>query len=109
MLGNPEIAELTSSNEIDFSELRKNKVVCYVLVKETQVGFYAFLLSLFYSQLFEFIMKKCDEKAPPIYLLLDEFSQYRIGNFETICTTVRKYRTSVSIILQSLSQLEATY
>ncbi len=45
----------------------------------------------------------------PIYCLLDEFWNMVIPYFSTVITTIRKYKVSISIVLQSISQLEAKY
>ena len=41
--------------------------------------------------------------------LYDEFGHSRIPDFETIATTIRRYRVSISIILQDYGQLVRQY
>lgn len=45
----------------------------------------------------------------PIYFLLDEFGHLTIPDFPAIITTTRQRRISLSIVLQSISQLEERY
>ena len=45
----------------------------------------------------------------PIHILFDEFGHCQIPEFQTIITTIRKYRVSLSLILQSVSQLRQRY
>jgi type IV secretion system protein VirD4 len=45
----------------------------------------------------------------PLYFLLDEFGHLTIPDFPAIITTTRARRISLSIVLQSLSQLEERY
>jgi len=54
------------------------------------------------------------EKLPynkdlPIYCLLDEFGNMSIPNFSNTITTIRKYKVSISIVIQDFSQLEQRY
>ena len=45
----------------------------------------------------------------PIYFLLDEFGHLTIPDFPSIITTTRQRKISLSIVLQSVSQLEERY
>ena len=54
------------------------------------------------------------EKLPlrndlPIYCLLDEFGNMNIPKFSSIITTIRKYKVSISIIIQNINQLNEIY
>ncbi len=44
-----------------------------------------------------------------MYVLYDEFAHSSIPNFVSTANTIRGYRVSLSIILQSISQLHARY
>lgn len=111
-LSNPNISNLLkedSSNSIDFEALRREKTALFLSVPEQKIPYYSFILNLFYTQLFNFLMESRDKSHLPIYFLLDEFWHLKIPNFSTIITTIRKYKVSISIILQSISQLETRY
>jgi type IV secretory pathway TraG/TraD family ATPase VirD4 len=108
-LGNENIVELTNSNSIDFQKLRERKTVFYLIVPQEKLEFYSFLINIFYTQLFHFTMSSRDSKQLPIYMLLDEFGHLAIPNFSTLITTIRKYRVSISIIIQSITQLKERY
>lgn len=45
----------------------------------------------------------------PIFCLLDEFGNLNLPEFETTITTIRKYKVSISIILQDIAQLTNKY
>mgnify|MGYP006424871225 CR=1 FL=1 len=107
-LSNPNISNLLNSNSINFNDLRDKKTVLFIQVPEQKIPYYAFILNLIYAQLFNFSMEKLEVKQP-IYFLLDEFGHLKIPYFSSIITTIRKYKVSVSIILQSISQLETKY
>lgn len=107
---NDNLEKLTYSNTINFENLRKEKSVVYIRIKESQQEQYSFLLNLFYTQLFNTMLNKLPEKNDlMIYCLLDEFGNMNVPNFHTIITTIRKYKVSISIILQSINQLNEVY
>lgn len=110
LFGNPEIASMTSRDEIDFHALREEKTVLYLIVPETDAKFYSFLVNCFFMQFFE-AQKQLRYKSEglPIYVLFDEFAQYYIPDFDTISTTIRKFRVSLSIIIQDPVQLVDRY
>jgi len=109
-LNNPEVAALLSRDELDFHDLRKKKTVLYLIVPETDAEFYSFILNLFYTQFFA-SQKQLEytHSGLPIYVLYDEFGHSVIPNFDTVATTIRKYRVSLSIILQDFGQLKKRY
>jgi type IV secretory pathway TraG/TraD family ATPase VirD4 len=45
----------------------------------------------------------------PCYVLYDEFGHSTIPNFVSTANTIRGYRVSLSIVLQSIAQLSARY
>lgn len=108
-LGNPDIAQLTSSSTLDFSMLRKQKTALYVIARQQDLKFYSFLLNLFYTDLFNVLLSERSESHRPVYLLLDEFGHLTIPNFAIFSTTSRKYKIGFWIFLQSYSQLESRY
>jgi type IV secretory pathway TraG/TraD family ATPase VirD4 len=107
---NDNLEKLTYSNSIDFKKLRKEKSVVYIKIKEQDQEQYSFLLNLFYTQLFSEMMTKIpSEKDLDLFCLLDEFGNMQIPSFSKTITTIRKYRVSLSIILQNINQLISQY
>lgn len=107
---NDNLEKLTYSHSFDFKDLREKKSVVYIKIKENEQEQYNFLLNLFYSQLFNEMMESLPQKNDlPIYCILDEFGNMNIPRFPSIITTIRKYKVSVSIILQNISQLNEVY
>jgi type IV secretory pathway TraG/TraD family ATPase VirD4 len=49
------------------------------------------------------------KKDLPVYCLLDEFGNMKIPKFQTIATSIRKFKVSLSIVLQDFSQLREKY
>ena len=108
-LSSENIAQFLSKNSVRFQDLRDEKTALFFQVPEQKMHYYSFILNLFYTQFFNFAMQSLENTKMPIYTLLDEFGHQTIPHFSSIITTIRKYKVSISIILQSISQLEAKY
>jgi type IV secretory pathway TraG/TraD family ATPase VirD4 len=108
LVGNPDIAQLISGHDFDFSAMKTRKTALYVLVREQDMGAFGFLLTLFYSELLNALLQ--DRRGQiPVYLMLDEFGHLNIPGFESFATTARKFKVGFWLILQSLAQLEKHY
>ncbi len=108
-----EIAELTSTNTIEFEDIGKRKTAVYVISSDTHSA-YDFLLTIFFSQmiqrLYDFADQNGGELPQPTYFILDEFANIgRIPDFDKKISTSRSRKISFSVILQNLDQLEAVY
>ena len=108
-----EIAELTSTDTIDFEEIGSEKTAVYVISSDTH-GAYDFLLTIFFSQmiqqLYDFADNNGGKLKVPTYFILDEFANIgRIPDFDKKISTSRSRKISFSVILQNLDQLEAIY
>ena len=107
------IAELTSTNTIDFEEIGKEKTALYVISSDTHAA-YDFLLTIFFSQMIQQLYDFADESGGalpvPTYFILDEFANIgKIPDFDKKISTSRSRKISFSVILQNLDQLEAVY
>ena len=116
LLNNPDLANLMSTNEVDFSQLRKKKTALFFIIPSEKIKSYSFIMNLLYKDFFGAMLsttpdqaREKREKYLPVYALMDEFGHSRIPDFEVICTTIRKYQVSLSIIIQNFSQLETNY
>ncbi len=108
-LSNPAIADFTSHNDFDFGELRTRKTALFIKVRELDMSYYAFLLNLFFSELFRSLLSERNPNHLPVYLLLDEMGHLTIPDFAIFATTARKYRVAFWVFLQSMAQLESRY
>lgn len=111
MLSDPDVARLTARSSFDFERLRRRKTALFLVFPQNRVSYYSLLANLFYTQLFHFCLDDRAYRADglPIYFLLDEFGHLTIPDFPAIITTTRARRISLSIVLQSVSQLEERY
>jgi type IV secretory pathway TraG/TraD family ATPase VirD4 len=108
-IGIDSIARITSSNEINFEEIRAKKTIVYLIIPQHELHTYSFLLNLFYARFFKTCFENKSSDVLPVYCLLDEAGHTKIPSLSTIITTIRKYKVSISLIFQSLSQLETQY
>ncbi len=108
-----EIAELTSTDTIDFDQIAQKKTAVYVISSDTHTA-YDFLLTIFFSQmiqqLYDFADNNGGELPMPAFFILDEFANIgRVPDFDKKISTSRSRKISFSVILQNLDQLEAVY
>ncbi len=108
-----EIAELTSTNTINFEDIGRKKTAVYVISSDTHAA-YDFLLTIFFSQMIQRLYDFADINGgalpQPTYFILDEFANIgRIPDFDKKISTSRSRKISFSVILQNLDQLEAVY
>jgi len=108
-----EIAELTSTDTINFQEIGSKKTAVYVISSDTHTA-YDFLLTIFFSQMIQQLYDHADSNGGalkvPTYFILDEFANIgKIPDFDKKISTSRSRKLSFSVILQNLDQLEAVY
>ena len=109
-----ELRELMKEDELDLDTLGDRKTALFVIISDTDDTF-NFVVSIMYSQLFNLLCDKADDKYGgrlPIHVrfLLDEFANIGlIPKFEKLIATIRSREISASIILQAQSQLKVIY
>ena len=108
-----EIAELTSTDTIDFAEIAERKTAVYVISSDTHTT-YNFLLTIFFSQMIQQLYDHADRNGGrlkvPAFFILDEFANIgQIPDFDKKISTSRSRGISFSVILQNLDQLKAVY
>jgi len=108
-----EIAEVTSTDTINFEDIGSKKTAVYVISSDTHTA-YDFLLTIFFSQMIQQLYNYADENGGrlkvPTYFILDEFANIgKIPDFDKKISTSRSRGISFSVILQNLDQLEAVY
>lgn len=109
-LANPEPAWLTAPATIELGQLRRRKTVFYFITPSQHADYYGFLTSIFFQSVSNMAMRQLPGKSDlPIYVLYDEFGHSTLPNFIATANTVRKYKVSLSIVLQSVARLNARY
>ena len=108
-----EIAELTSTDTIDFEEIGNKKTAVYVISSDTHTA-YDFLLTIFFSQMIQQLYDYADQNGGALkeqtFFILDEFANIgKIPDFDKKISTSRSRKISFSVILQNIDQLVAVY
>ncbi|HAA23741.1 MAG TPA: hypothetical protein DCP28_35060 [Cytophagales bacterium] len=106
----PAIRYLTSDDApLDFTRLRTRKSVLFITVPPERLEYYGVLISLLYSSLFAYGMAT-ENKQEPLHFLLDEVANIPpITSLPTIIAVARQKRMSLTLAIQSLSQLKEIY
>lgn len=99
---------LTLSHDVNFEDLRKKRTVLYLVIPEEKIKISSAFLSLFYRQLFEFLLSHSEEN--PVFTILEEFANTGyIPDFDQIITVSRKKKVSISIVIQEIEQISKLY
>ena len=104
------LAQVTAESSFSLSTLRDQKTVVYFITPPQHQEYYSFLTSLFFRSVFNACMRNLPKKTTlPCYIFYDEFGNSTLPNFVSTANTIRGYSVSLSIVLQSISQLSARY
>ena len=109
-LTNQNIAALTSKSDFELKSIRERKTAIYFVTPPQHAEYYSFLISMFFRSVFNVCMREMPKKRTlPVYVFYDEFGHSTIPNFVSTANTIRGYKVSISIVLQSIRQLDARY
>lgn len=106
------VADLfTRSNQVDFSALGRERIALFLNISDTDRSLDP-LAALLYAQALQELCAEADGKPEhrldiPVRFFLDDFAaNVTIPDFDKIISVIRSREISVSIVLQSLSQLD---
>lgn len=111
---NDGLIRLTRFDDMDIGTLGDRKRAVFLVVSDTDTSL-NFIVSIFYSQLFNTLFTVADKiyRGPlPVHveILMDEFFNIKLpDNFLHVLTSMRSRNVSASIIIQSLAQLKSLY
>ena len=100
--------------QVDMNAFLEGKTALFLSVSDSDRSQDA-LINLFYTQALQYLMtaadKQPDSRLPiPVRFILDDFSTNTvIPDFDKIISVIRSREIYVSVIIQSLSQLEGLY
>ncbi len=107
---NDNIVKICNSSDIQLANLRKEKTAIFLVTPPQHSSYYAPFVSIFFKSVFNACMRKMPKNNDkPIYIFHDEFATSYIPNFTDIANTIRGYNVSISIVLQSIRQLNQRY
>ncbi len=105
----------TRSNRIRFADLGREHTAAFLSISDTDRSMDS-LVSLLYTQALQCLCRSADEdyldsRLPvPVRLILDDFATNAfVPDFDKIVSVIRSREIMVSIILQSITQLEGLY
>lgn len=105
----------TRKNRVDFASLGKERTALFLTVSDTDRSLDR-LVNLFYTQAFQALCSSADRDYPghrlpvPVRFMLDDFAAGTIiPDFDNLTSVIRSREISVSIVIQSLTQLEGLY
>lgn len=109
----PPMQRITTSNNIEFEELGNEKTAIFVITSAAD-STYDYISTIFFSQMLQKMYAQADKNGGTlnnqVYFLLDEFANIgQIQDFNKKLSTTRSLGISISIIVQSLDQLEGLY
>lgn len=114
-LFSPELRTMMATKKsIDFKQLATKKTILFVTTSPVNLALNSFV-NMFYAQvfkdLFEYAENRQDGTLPiPVHVICDDFATGgRILNFEEYISIFREKGISVTLLLQSESQLEQIY
>ena len=101
--------------QVRFDAIGEKKTAVFLTISDTDRAMDG-LANLFYAQAFQNLCARADRNFPacslpvPVRFILDDFATNTlIPNFDSIISVIRSRGISVSLIIQSLSQLEGLY
>lgn len=102
-------------NKIDFKKIANEKTLLFISTSAVNPTL-KFYVSMFYSQMFKELFEYAESRDDlnyqlPIetHIICDDFATSRILNFSDYISIFREKRISVTLFIQSESQLEAMY
>lgn len=106
--------EMFGKRGIDLAMCGREKTALFVNVSDTDRSMDG-IVNIFYTMLFQMLCREADANPDgrlkvPVHIMLDDFAaNVYIPDFDKIVSVIRSRDISVSIILQSISQLKALY
>ena len=103
----------TNQNQIDFAAISQEPTAVFVHVSDCDFSLQN-LTSLFYTQALQMLIAEADSLPDnrlqiPVRLYLDDFANLIIPDMDKTISVIRSREISVSIVLQSITQLEGLY
>lgn len=110
----PSLSGITQTDELRIDELGEKPGVIFALLPDNDKS-YNFIIGMLYTQLFQSLYRCADFKHNGrlpyhVHFIMDEFANVCLpDDFDTLLSTMRSRRISVSIIIQGMSQIKALF
>lgn len=102
------------TDSFDITSLGKEKTVLFLNSSDNDPSFHI-LCDIFHTQALQALIREADKHENgkldvPVRIVLDDFAaSSKINNFDNMISIIRSREISVSVIIQSLSQLKSKY
>ncbi len=111
---NPVLDAATSANDFLLTDVRKRRMTIYIGIQPNKLAESRVILNLFFSQLVNLNTQELPSSNPALkhqcLLLMDEFAAIgKIGIIASAASYMAGYNLRLLPIIQSMSQLDATY
>lgn len=108
-----EIRHMLSSNDLVFTDIGKQKCALFIEISDTDKSMQPLINILFtqaFNELCLYADSREDSRLPvPTRFFLDDFPSMRIPDFDVKSANIRSRKISVTIVIQSPSQLAGIY
>ena len=99
--------------QIDFAQMSRQRTAVFVKMNDCDFSLKP-LTSLFYTQALQALIQEADRRPDnrleiPVRLYLDDFANLDVPDFDKIISIIRSREISVSVVLQSVTQLAGLY
>jgi len=104
----------SNENSVDLRQLGERKTVLFLKGSDNDTSFHI-LSTIFFNQLLQVLIESADNRPTgrlkvPTRIVLDDFAaSAAIDNFDNVISIIRSRDISVSIVIQSMSQLKSKY
>lgn len=111
---NPVLDAATSDNDFLLTDVRKRRMTIYIGIQPNKLAESRIILNLFFSQLINLNTQELPSSNPELkhqcLLLMDEFTAIgKVGIIASAVSYMAGYNLRLLPIIQSMSQLDATY
>ena len=102
-----------NENQVDFAAISRRPTALFLKVSDSDFSLTG-LTSLFYAQALQTLIAEADSRPEnrlevPVRLYLDDFANLLVPDMDKTISIIRSREISVSIVLQSITQLEGLY
>jgi type IV secretion system protein VirD4 len=108
-----EIRSMLSSNDLVFSDIGRQKCALFIEISDTDKSMQPLINTLFtqaFNELCLYADSREDSRLPvPTRFFLDDFPSMKIPDFDIKSANIRSRKISVTIVIQSPSQLAGIY
>jgi type IV secretion system protein VirD4 len=105
------ICDILEYDSLDLNSLREESTVLFLIIPEHELKYYGFILNILWSQLMSYASLPPSQfnNYKSLYFILDEAGHFRVSDLEIFITVLRKRAVSITLLLQSYSQLISCY